>query len=285
MDILIGRFSGYCSGVKLAITRAGQLLKDGDSVYSLGEIVHNPQTVEGLKKRGMRFVADPKEIPAGSPFLVRSHGLPVNVLRQLKRKKLDICDGTCVKIKKIQVIIRELTRNKTPILIIGKPSHPEVMAITSLAGGRHWVMDSVAELEKLPALKELAVVVQTTFNPAVFSDFARSLVLKAKKLVVHNTLCDETRWRQEEAALLAREADLVLIIGGRNSSNTRTLYELVRDKVKAHAIENESELVRAWFRGVGKVALISGASTPIEEVLKVRDKVRAIGQTGEKLQG
>jgi 4-hydroxy-3-methylbut-2-enyl diphosphate reductase len=284
VDIIVGRFSGYCSGVKLAVTRAGQLLKAGHELYSLGEIVHNPQTVEGLKSRGMRFVDDAKEIPNKSPFLVRSHGLPVSVLRQLKRKKLKICDGTCVKIKKIQVIIKELARRKTPVLIIGKPSHPEVMAIASLAKkGQHWVMESASELEKLPALKELAVVVQTTFNPLIFCDFARAL-LKVKKLVVYNTLCDETRWRQEEAGRLAREADLVLIIGGKKSSNTRTLYELVKEKVKAFAVEDESELDPSWFYGVRKTALISGASTPIEEVLKVRDRIMQIEKKGEKLQ-
>ena len=274
MDIIIGRFSGYCSGVKLAVTRAGQLLKSGKPVYSLGEIVHNPQTVEGLKSRGMKFVGSSKEIPARSAFLVRSHGLPRAVLGQLKKKKLKICDGTCVKIKRIQAIIRQLVRKKTPLLIIGKPSHPEIMAITSLVKGRHWVMESSSEIDKLPALSELAVVVQTTFNPSVFCDFVRSLVLKVKKLTVFNTLCDETRWRQEEAARLGLEADLILVIGGRNSSNTRTLFELVREKVKAFTVENETELDPAWFYGVRKVALISGASTPIEEVRKVHDRIR-----------
>jgi 4-hydroxy-3-methylbut-2-enyl diphosphate reductase len=223
--------------------KAGQSLKNGRMLYSLGEIVHNPGTVESLKKRGMKFVGDVSEIPSGSRFLVRSHGLPETTLKDLKKKKLKICDGTCVKIKKIQAIIKDLTRKKIPILIIGKPSHPEVMAVASLAKGRHWVMESVSDLEKLPDTPELAVVIQTTFNPLVFRDFISALVL---------------------------------IIGGKNSSNTRTLFELVSGTVRSFAIEDESELDPSWFYGVRAVALISGASTPIEDVRKVQNRIREI---------
>jgi 4-hydroxy-3-methylbut-2-enyl diphosphate reductase len=276
MEIVIGRYAGYCSGVRNAVTRAERILNGKRTLFSLGEIVHNPQTVRHLEGEGMKVVKAVEEIPRKSAFIVRSHGLPSDILARLKKRKLDVTDGTCPRVRKIHKLVAQAVRKRQTVVIIGKSSHPEVQGIASLGRKNLYVVENTADTAALPRMNEVVVVVQTTFNPDSFCDVLCSIVLRARALKIFNTLCDETRWRQEEVRFLAGSSDLVIVVGGKNSSNTKTLFEIAIKAGRAYHIDGPDEILPEWFAGVKKTAVVSGASTPVEDVNQVAERIREI---------
>ena len=271
MNILIGKSSGFCSGVQRAIKGAEQILKDNKKIYCFGEIIHNPAVVNSLKQQGMDVVYDISAVPEGSKFIIRSHGLEDDIFKKAIEKKLDIYDFTCPLVKKIHRLVIQLTEEGYFIIITGNAMHPEVKAIASLAKGNARVIENLEGVKTLPAFKQNAVVAQTTFNPDSFFDIVKEIITRTKKILVCNTLCEETIKRQKEAVHLAEKVDLVVVVGGKNSSNTKTLYNIIKNKVQAVHVEDASELDRDMFKNIGNVGIISGASTPEEEVKKVHD--------------
>jgi (E)-4-hydroxy-3-methyl-but-2-enyl pyrophosphate reductase len=278
MTVTVARSTGFCSGVQRAIRDAERALAERGRIYCLGEIIHNPRVVEELKQRGLVVVDDIESVPDGSAFIVRSHGLPAHLLDRARAKGLAVYDFTCPKVKKIHRLVEELSREGYFILVAGNPRHPEVKAIHSLAENRSAVVQTPEEVNGLagsrPAsLEKVALVVQTTFDPLAFLDIVKETVSLSKTTLVSNTLCEETLKRQREAIELAGRADFIVVVGGKNSSNTRTLFEMVRARVPALHIEESGELDPARFRGFARIGIISGASTPEEEVTEVRSLI------------
>jgi 4-hydroxy-3-methylbut-2-enyl diphosphate reductase len=288
-QIVVARTAGFCSGVHRAITTVRELLDQGKHIYCLGDIIHNRRVVDRLKEAGMEVVESLDQVPSapgcGScSLLIRTHGLPLPVIHQAEARGLDLVDLTCPKVKKIHRLVGELSDQGYYLYIVGDARHPEVQAITSLAGGSYQVLehpsqagagqdDSQEAARNADPERASAVVVQTTFTPALFYDVVRSVVALNKRTLVCNTLCEETIRRQREAARLAGEVDLMLVVGGRNSSNTKTLYTLVRERVRAAHIEGAHELHAALTGGARRIGIISGASTPREEVSLVQRAV------------
>ncbi|MFW6180712.1 MAG: 4-hydroxy-3-methylbut-2-enyl diphosphate reductase [Spirochaetota bacterium] len=303
-EIVVARTAGFCSGVHRAITTVRKLLGQGSPIYCLGDIIHNRRVVDRLKESGMKVVESLAQIPpapvCGScSLLIRTHGLPLPVIRQAEDRGLDLVDLTCPKVKKIHRLVGELSAQGYYLYIVGDARHPEVQAITSLAGRSYQVLEHPSQVEAGPddgpetgrdgsgdtardgsrdveRERPCAVVVQTTFNPGLFYDVVRSVVALNKRTLVCNTLCEETIRRQREAARLAGEVDLMLVVGGRNSSNTKTLYTLVRERVRAAHIEGAHELHADLVRGAGRIGIISGASTPREEVNLVQRAIEEL---------
>ncbi len=273
MKVIVGKNTGFCSGVRKAISGTEEVLQHGKKIYCLGEIIHNPSVVASLKLRGMVFVDDISAVPEGITFIIRSHGLPSDIIQSAEKRHFHIHDFTCPKVKKIHRLAVELTEKGYTIFIIGNPNHPEVKAIYSLTRGNARVVEKSEELNPVPPENQCAVVVQTTFNPLSFSDIVGEIVQRAKKTVVYNTLCEETVKRQREALALAENVDFLVVVGGKNSSNTKTLCAIVRDKVPVIHVESADELEENMFHGVRKVGILSGASTPEEEVRKVRSTI------------
>lgn len=271
MNILIGKSSGFCSGVQRAIKGAAQVLKDNKKIYCFGEIIHNPAVVNSLKQQGMVVVNNISAVPEGSKFIIRSHGLENDIFKKAVDNKLDIHDFTCPKVKKIHRLVTQLTEDGYFIVITGNARHPEVKAIASLAKGNARVIENPEGVKTLPVIERNAVVVQTTFNPDSFFDIVKEIITRTKKTLVCNTLCEETIKRQKEAVHLAEKVDFVVVVGGKNSSNTKTLYNIVKNKVQAVHVEDAVELDKHMFKNTGNVGIISGASTPEEEVKKVHD--------------
>ena len=168
MNVIIGKSSGFCSGVQRAIKGATTALKEHKKIYCFGEIIHNPVVVKTLKEMGMVVVNDIEQVPDKSWFVIRSHGLQNEIYRRAVEKTLEIYDFTCPKVKKIHRLVTELTEQGSFVIIIGNPSHPEVKAILSLARGNARVIDKPADLNALDFSEQYAVVVQTTFNPEAF---------------------------------------------------------------------------------------------------------------------
>lgn len=278
MKIMVSTLSGFCSGVMKAIKGAEKALQENEKIYCLGEIIHNPDVVRLLKERGMVVVDDISKVPNASNFIVRSHGLQNKIIEQALGKQLNIYDFTCPKVKKIHRLVTELTMEGYYIFIIGNPGHPEVKAIVSLTKDNATVIRGTDDLKKHSISSQNAVVVQTTFNPVTFLNIVQEIILQSKKTLVFNTLCEETIKRQKEALQIAGKVDYVVVVGGKNSSNTKTLYNIIKNSVPAVQIENAHELNKQQLKGLKRVGIISGASTPEEEVKEVYETIHRLDE-------
>jgi len=273
MEIIVAEPTGFCSGVQKAISGSLALLSHNTTLYCLGDIIHNHGVVHDLQNRGMIFTSDVADIPKGVPFIIRSHGLPYNTIKQIQEKQCTIHDFTCPRVKKTHHLVKRLTKQKKQIVIVGNPAHPEVRALYSLTSNNAVIIDSTEDVAAKISFQECHIVVQTTFNPEQFLHITEEIIRIVKKVTVHNTLCEETIKRQQEAVKLAERVDLIVVVGGKHSSNTKTLFTIVKNKVTAYHIENAAELQKMWFRSCKIVAIISGASTPESEVSRVYEKI------------
>jgi len=273
MEIIVGNYIGFCSGVRKAVSGTEKLLGAHGKVYCLGEIIHNPWVVRRLKDKGMVVVDDISDIPDGSKFIIRSHGLPMDQIKKARDKGLNIFDFTCPKVKRIHDLAKNLNKNLHPVIIIGNPEHAEVKAIASLIDRNVFILGSKDDFNKLRLAEELSVVVQSTFNPDKFLEISQEIVSATTKTVIYNTICKETIKRQQEATTLSKKADLIIVIGGKNSSNTKTLYDIANKNHNAFHVENEFELRDFWFKDIKKVLILSGASTPKKDVINIYNKI------------
>jgi 4-hydroxy-3-methylbut-2-enyl diphosphate reductase len=274
MEVVVARTAGFCSGVRKAIEGVGERLNEDSELYCLGDIIHNPDVIESLKGSGLVVTERIDHIPEGSRFVVRTHGLQKDILSGAESKGLHIYDYTCPRVKKIHHLVTTLSSEGYFIFIVGNPNHPEVRAICSLIDTDHAIVQKPDELRPGPIPEQNAVVVQTTFNPDTFLLILNAIVLRTRKTLVYNTLCGETLRRQQEARRLASSMDFIVVVGGKHSSNTKTLFAQVKNTVPAVHIENAVELRKHWFRDVQSVGVISGASTPAEEVERVVKRLR-----------
>jgi 4-hydroxy-3-methylbut-2-enyl diphosphate reductase len=273
IEVVVASTAGFCSGVRQAIQGVEERLQENRKLYCLGDIIHNPDVIESLKDSGLVVTDRIEAIPDRSRFVVRTHGLQKEILQKAAAKELTVFDFTCPRVKKIHHLVTTLTEDEYHIFIIGNPNHPEVQAISSLIGTDHTVLQRPEDVPSYTIPEPNAVVVQTTFNPDIFLALLSSIVLRTKKTLVCNTLCGETLKRQQEARRLAGETDFIVVVGGKHSSNTKTLFAQIRNIVPAVHIENARELQKDWFRQVKKVGVISGASTPAQEVARVADRL------------
>jgi (E)-4-hydroxy-3-methyl-but-2-enyl pyrophosphate reductase len=280
MEVTVGKTAGFCSGVQRAIQGLRKRLGERTGLYCLGEFIHNPEVIETLESLGMIVVQDIEAIPDGRGIIIRTHGLPREILDRAAGKGLEVFDFTCPKVKKTHHLVIELTEEGYQILIIGNASHPEVRALHSMVRNNSRVLEKLEDTASLQLEEPVAVVVQTTFNPDTFNEILTDVVARSKRTLVCNTLCEETIRRQREAVDLAGEVDFIVVVGGRNSSNTRTLFRRVQDQVRAVHVERAEELDELWFEGVRRVGVVSGASTPVEEVQKVHERLMHIEQEG-----
>jgi 4-hydroxy-3-methylbut-2-enyl diphosphate reductase len=275
MKVEIAECSGFCFGVKRAIGIAQQaLLKNKTSqVYSIGHIIHNSQVVEELAKEGLRSVRDLSGIDEGV-VVISSHGASPEVFDEIKSKGLGLVDATCPYVMSAQKIVSSLAQEGYLILIFGDRDHPEVKSLVGFAKGKAIVIKDADELKKVALpLKKVGLVSQTT---QLMENYTKviSEVLKREPLEfrVFNTICNDTKKRQESAAKLAKDSDVMIIVGGKISANTRRLFEICSGICGlTHHIETAAELKKEWFRDKESVGIASGASTPdwiINEIRK-----------------
>jgi len=273
VEIIVAKSAGFCWGVKRAVKMAVESLKASKSgrIFCLGELIHNRLEIERLKSMGMVFVGDFSEIPEGESVVIRSHGVAPFIIKALQKRNLNIIDATCPFVKDVHEKAIKLERENYPVLILGNPKHPEVEGIAGHIQNP-LIASTLSEIEKLPSFPKLGVVCQTTLNINFFKRAISALLLKVKDIKIYNTICSATHIRQREAQKLAKEVDVMLIIGGKNSSNTTKLYQIskaVNDN--SFHIESEEDIEKNWFKGAKKVGITAGASTPqwvIERVVK-----------------
>lgn len=268
MKILVSQRGGYCYGVQRALDIAHRAASDSPGpIKTMGPIIHNPGVVRELAEAGVSPVEDLEGITGGTVIL-RTHGVTPAVIADAKGRGLVIVDATCPYVKVAQEKASFLGEQGYLTIILGEHEHPEVVALVANAGKKTVVVENVDELD-IDAVhgKRVGVVVQTTQASTNLAALAARLAPACRELLIYNTMCNATQKCQDEALSLARQADAVVVIGGRNSANTTRLSQLCREvQEKTYHIEDVSELLPEWFEGANTVAITAGASTPPEQM-------------------
>ena len=275
--IKTAKTAGFCFGVKRAVEKVYEQVELGKkNVYTYGPIIHNEEVVSDLEAKGVSVLenrADLEAIEKGT-VVIRSHGVPRDIYQLIEEKGLECVDATCPFVRKIHRIVEKESKNGCHIVIIGNDNHPEVEGIKGWCQGPVTVISTEEEAENLEIFdeKKVCIVSQTTFNYNKFKDLVEILEKKRYDKIVLNTICSATEERQLEARQIACEADTMIVIGGRHSSNTQKLYEICRKECKnTYYIQTLVDLDTRPFQCIGCVGITAGASTPnniIEEVQK-----------------
>jgi 4-hydroxy-3-methylbut-2-enyl diphosphate reductase len=261
VEIRKASVQGFCFGVAITVKKAEEAIASRGDVTTLGHVVHNPQMVESLAARGLKNAHGVDEVSSGALF-VRAHGLPLEVFEKAKEKKLEIIDATCPMVTKIHVQAEKLKADGYKIVVIGDPNHPEVKGTLSHVPGA-WCIQSPADVATLPRSSRVGVVVQSTWSGEGFTEIVQALSSKYYEVRAVNTICTDTHNRQNEALRLAKDVDVMVVVGGKTSANTKHLADLSESHgARAYHIEGPDELRPEWFAGVGVAGLMSGASTP-----------------------
>jgi 4-hydroxy-3-methylbut-2-enyl diphosphate reductase len=261
VEIRKASVQGFCFGVAITVKKAEEAIAKRDDVTSLGNVVHNPQMVASLSERGLRNADSVDEVESGALF-VRAHGLPLEVFEKAKEKNLEVIDATCPMVTKIHVQAEKLRADGYKIVVVGDPHHPEVKGTLSHVPGA-WCIETVEDVATLPRGSKVGCVVQSTYSRERFTDIVRALSLKYYEVRAVNTICTDTNNRQSEASRLAHEVDVMVVVGGKTSANTKHLAELSEmNGARSFHIEGPDELQTEWFDGVKVAGLMSGASTP-----------------------
>ena len=265
MKVLVAEKCGFCHGVRNAISVAEKTLahqKRGNPVYSLGPIIHNKDEVERLAKVGLQTVDKVEQIRSGTA-LIRSHGAAPEQIARLEEKGLSIVDATCILVKRVQHIAKELEKDGYKVVIIGDEDHPEVQAVMGCARDVVVIADE-NDLHKLPQNVRLGIVCQTTQSPEHFGKMLGAIGQgRFSELKVINTLCKEAIKRQESAVELCKRVDIMFVLGGLESANTRRLAELCKKyNSETFHLQNWNELDKSIFLGKNIAGVTAGASTP-----------------------
>ncbi|OGF51976.1 MAG: 4-hydroxy-3-methylbut-2-enyl diphosphate reductase [Candidatus Firestonebacteria bacterium GWA2_43_8] len=289
MRVILAEHAGFCFGVKRAINMASETAKKAkDTVYTYGPIIHNPQVVEKFENEGVHAVKNISKVKKGSSIIIRTHGVPPEKESEFFKKSLKVTDATCPFVKKAQKLASKLVNEGYKVVILGEAHHPEVKGILGYTDNKAVVVGNPKEAGKIKKCGKLGVVVQTTQSMQNFLDTVNVLRDKAPEIRVFNTICDATRKRQDSALKLANKVDIMIVVGGKNSANTKHLAELCREKsVPTYHIEGALEIKKSWFKGKKLAGVTAGASTPdwiIKNVIKTitaPERPHNQGRTGQ----
>jgi len=276
MEIIVADQSGLCYGVKRALRLAHQIKRRRKGpVFTFGELIHNPTAIADLKESGIHPVNDVASIRKGT-VIIRSHGVAPSVYSALKKKRVDIVDATCPIVKGIQGLVAKLANKGEEIVIVGNPEHPEVQGLVGHSRGRARIIEDEAQARRLPLRKKRSVLAQSTEDPFLFGQVVAALLERTKELGVYNTICNSTQIRQKSTCALASRVDILFIIGGKKSSNTQRLFEISkRVQPNTHFVETADEIRPRLLRGVKRIGISGGASTPPEAIQEVVSKIRS----------
>lgn len=263
LSIEVASHAGVCYGVERALKLAAHAAESArGSVTTLGPLIHNPIVVRDLESAGVKGAQTVDEVESGT-LIIRAHGVVPQVIDQARAKGLEVLDATCPYVKKVHMAAEKLVREGYQLIVVGESGHPEVEGILGHAGDAAHVVSTPHDLDGVDLARKVGVVVQTTQTPANLAAIVRALALRTMDLRVVNTICSATQERQDSAAELASRADVMIVIGGKNSGNTRRLAEICMACCpRTHHIEDSSEIQRTWFEGVALVGITAGASTP-----------------------
>ena len=284
MTYKLAKTAGFCFGVNNAVNVATEAAGDpgnaGKRIVTLGPVIHNPGVVEKLKQQGVGVIDSPEEAGPGDVVIIRAHGVSPDVCRRLEERGAAVIDATCPFVKRIHKIVADDSDYGRNIIIVGDPDHPEVIGINGCCGNKALIIANETDCSKIkPSASPFSCVVQTTFNTKIFAKIEKILKETLDEIFIYDTICYATVQRQEEAAKLAAESDMMVVIGSRTSSNTLKLFDICKARCpRVQLVEKPADLDLSGsnFFHIGVTA---GASAPgwlIEEVLVIMDEVKSI---------
>ncbi|MDD7174828.1 MAG: 4-hydroxy-3-methylbut-2-enyl diphosphate reductase [Clostridiales bacterium] len=284
MELTIGEHAGFCFGVRRAVCKAFECASNGLPCVTLGPLIHNPQEVERLDRAGVRSVASLDEVEPGQTVIIRSHGVTPEVYAQCEARGIPVIDATCPHVAHIHQLVSQYSEQGGAVIIVGEADHPEVVGIAGWAHGPVFILPT-AEAARAAALPAQALVVaQTTIRRDRFEEVLCVVKARVPELTVRMTICAATSQRQQEAERLSKEADVMIVVGGRNSSNTQKLLETCRLRCgRAYLVETPQDVPEGIASPEDRIAITAGASTPQWLLEAVRARVEALA-TG-KAQG
>ena len=276
MRVILAKTAGFCFGVDRAVNMAYELANSGARAATLGQLIHNSLVTDDLAAKGVRIISSPAEAQRGETVIIRAHGVAAEVYEELKGTGAEICDATCPFVKKIHRIVAENSGEDTEVFIAGDPNHPEVIGIKGHCKGEVNIFNSEAELDEIIKNdgknydKRIIAVSQTTFSQKVWKICKEKIKKYYTNAKIFDTICFATRKRQDEAALISKQSDMMIIIGDRHSSNTVKLKAVCSENCDTYLVERAAELNTINFSHCATVGVTAGASTPsaiIKEVL------------------
>ena len=272
LEVIVSPITGFCFGVKRAMKLIAEGLGDGGrTIYSIGDVIHNSQAVEDLKSRGVTPVSSMDELSEGDTLIIRAHGVMPDLIEEALARGIELIDTTCPFVQKSQKYVRQMAAEGRKVIIIGDVSHPEVRAISGQAGPAPVIISTLEEAKSVNGIDRAGVVIQTTLSREKAMRIIEQLEENIPDLRVHDTICQATVLRREATLELARDVDMVLVVGGKGSSNTKRLFQMCIDEgITARFIETADEIDPCWFEDGDRIGLTTGTSTPdwvIEDVL------------------
>ncbi len=273
MQVLLADEYGFCFGVERAVEMVEEAIQQGDTVRSLGPLIHNQQEMQRLAHEGVTTIETPIQISRNETAVIRAHGVTPEVQRELEEKAAKVVDATCPFVTRVQKLAARAAAADRHIVVVGSPDHPEMIGVKGYAPEHAFVIRDETEVASLPRLRKPLVVSQTTIKAKTFFDTAEAVKAKTDDRVeIVNTICSATRDRQDAARALSTMVDAFYIIGGRHSSNSVKLLAVCKENCeKSFLIETEDEINDDDLAGVEKVGVTAGASTPdwlIEKIVK-----------------
>jgi len=276
MKVRVAESAGFCMGVRMAMDHVLNVSRGREIIYTLGPLVHNPQALKMLESRNVYISNGINESLKGKTVVIRAHGVPPEIRRQLKEIGSFVVDATCPKVLRSQGIIKKYYARGYSIVIVGDRGHAEVDALFSFTDNDGIVVENIGEARKLPHMEKVCVVAQTTFNIAEFKDVSTEICKHADECYIANTICASTERRQGDIQKLARETDATVVVGGKNSANTNRLAEISRKIGQpTFLIENPAELDLEKLSQYNEIGVTAGASTPQWVIQEVIDAISA----------
>jgi len=276
MEIIVAKNSGLCYGVKRALNIAKKTReKTKGAVFTLGALIHNPQVIASLEKKGIYPISKFEKLNQGT-VIIRSHGVSPAVYNRLAKKKIGVVDATCPIVKKIQGLVECLAKEKAEIIIVGNKEHPEIEGLIGYSRGKGIIVENEEQARSLPQRKKRAILAQSTQDIYLFQRIVAALIEKTDQLRVYNTICHSTQTRQKLTSQLASQVDTLFIVGGRSSSNTNKLYQISKRILpKTYFIESAEQITPRMLEGAKKIGLSGGASTPPEAIQEAVAKIKS----------
>ncbi|ACD48492.1 4-hydroxy-3-methylbut-2-enyl diphosphate reductase [Helicobacter pylori] len=274
MEIKMAKDYGFCFGVKRAI----QIAEKNQNSLIFGSLIHNAKEINRLEKNfNVKIEEDPKKIPKNKSVIIRTHGIPKQDLEYLKNKGVKITDATCPYVIKPQQIVESMSKEGYQIVLFGDINHPEVKGVISYATNQALVINSLEELQEKKLQRKVALVSQTTKQTPQLLQIASYLVERCTEVRIFNTICNATSYNQKAALDLSKEVDIMIVVGGKTSSNTKQLLSIAKQHCEdSYLVEDENELELAWFKNKKLCGITAGASTPDWIIENVKQKISTI---------
>lgn len=284
MEIIIGKTAGFCYGVERAVNGAKNENKSNENIYCLGEIVHNRNVIKSLENEGIIFIDNIED--AKGKTIIRAHGIGKEIYEKANDMNIPIKDLTCPSVLKIHKIAEEYAKKGYFIILTGKENHPEVVGIESYCGSYYTIINNKEDIEKViniiekEKINNVLLISQTTYSSKKFDEIEEILnnrLNKKNNFIVKKTICPSTEIRQKETEEIAKQVELMIIIGDRKSSNTNKLYDISCEFCdNVIFIGQADELELSKLKNINKIGIMAGASTPKEDIINIKNKILGV---------